>query len=101
MLIEGQSSDREGKALFRALATIAYDDATRTYRLRAYNDGHYIDTELSLPTNGFSWGFTAGAAHIVNTMRLTDKGEWNEVTETTVGSNPPLDSVEMTLHRVE
>jgi hypothetical protein len=95
---EGKSTSADGKVLFNALATIAYDDASHTYRFRAYNDGHYLDTELSVPaSNGFSWGFTAGPAHIVNTMHLTEKGEWDEVTEVTVGSNPPHRSVDMQL----
>jgi hypothetical protein len=97
LLIEGKSTSDDGKVAFSALATIAYDDASRTYRFRAFHDGHYLDTELSVPTNGFSWGFTAGPAHIVNTMHLTDKGEWDEVTEVTVGSNPPHRSVDMQL----
>lgn len=99
LLIEGKSTGADGKVLFNALATIAYDDASHTYRFRAYNDGHYLDTELSVPNHGFSWGFMAGPAHIVNTMHLTAKGEWNEVTEATVGSNPPHRSVEMLLQR--
>ena len=97
LLIEGKSTSADGKVLFSALATIAYDDASHTYRFRAYHDGHYLDTELSVLTNGFSWNFTAGPAHIVNTMHLTSKGEWDEVTEATVGSNPPHRSVEMHL----
>jgi hypothetical protein len=96
LLIEGKSTSPDGKVLFSSLATIAYDDA-HTYHFRAYHDGHYLDTELSVPTNGFSWSFTAGPAHIVNTMHLTSKGEWDEVTEATVGSNPPHRSVEMHL----
>jgi hypothetical protein len=100
LLVEGQSTDANGKALFSALATVAYDDATHTYHIRAYNDGHYLDTELSAVANGFSWGFTAGPAHIINTMHLNDRGEWSEVTETKVGDNPPMRSVEMTLHHV-
>jgi hypothetical protein len=101
LLIEGQSTSADGsKTLFSALATIAYDDGSHTYRFRAYHDGHYLDTELSVPANGFSWSFTAGPAHIVNTMHLTGKGEWDEVTEVTVGSNPPHRSVDMQLqHR--
>lgn len=99
LLIEGKSTNADGNTLFGALATIAYDDTSRTYRLRAYNDGHYLDTELSVQDKGFSWGFTAGPAHIVNTMRLTDKGEWSEVTETTLGSNPPMRSVDMQLQK--
>jgi hypothetical protein len=97
LLVEGKSTSADGKVLFRALATVAYDDASHTYRFRAYSDGHYLDTELSVPANGFSWSFTAGPAHIVNTMHLTAKGEWDEVTEATVGSNPPHRSVEMQL----
>jgi hypothetical protein len=97
LLIEGKGANSDGKVLFSALATIAYDDASHSYRFRAYHDGRYLDTELSVPANGFSWSFTAGPAHIVNTMHLTDKGEWDEMTETTVGNNPPHRSVEMLL----
>jgi len=97
LLIEGKSTSADGKVVFSALATIAYDDASHTYHFRAYNDGHYLDTDLSVSADGFSWGFTAGPAHIVNTMHLTDKGEWDEVTEVTVGSNPPHRSVDMQL----
>lgn len=99
MLIQGKSTDAQGRVQFSALATVAYDDATHTYHFRAYNDGHYVDTELKVPDHGFSWGFTAGPAHIVNTMHLTAKGEWDEVTEVTVGKYPPRKSVEMLLHK--
>jgi hypothetical protein len=97
LLIEGKSTGADGKVQFSALATIAYDDASRTYRFRAYNDGHYLETELSVPDNGFSWSFTAGPAHIVNTMHLTGKSEWAEVSDVTFGSNPPHRSMDMLL----
>ena len=99
LLIEGKSTSADGQVPFSALATIAYDDASHSYRFRAYNDGHYLDTELSVRANGFSWDFTAGPAHVVNTMHLTDKGEWDEVTEVTVGGNPPHRGVDMLLQR--
>jgi hypothetical protein len=100
MLIEGTSRDSEGKTSFNALATIAFDDATHNYRFRAYNGGHYIDTELTVTADGFSWSYDAGPAHVVNTMHLTGKGEWSETTDVTVGGNPPHHSVEMLLqHR--
>lgn len=99
LLIEGKGTSADAKVQFSALATIAYDDTSHTYRFRAYNGGHYVDTELSLPDHGFSWGFTAGPAHIVNTMHLTAKGEWSEVTELNIGGNPPHRSVEMLLKR--
>ena len=100
LLIEGKSTGPDGKVRFNALATVSYDDASRTYRFRAYNDGHYVDTELTVPDGGFSWQYQAGPAQIVNTMRLTKNGEWSEVTEATVGNNPSFRAVEMLLqHR--
>src|SRR5215469_10620559 len=45
LLVQGKSTNADGKTQFRALATIAYDDASHTYRFRACNDGHYVDTE--------------------------------------------------------
>ncbi|HKW17487.1 MAG TPA: hypothetical protein VJO35_08275 [Terriglobales bacterium] len=99
LLIEGKSTGPDGKIEFSAFATVAYDDASHAYRFRAYNDGRYLDTELSVPDRGFAWGFTAGPAHITNTMHLTQKGEWDEVTEVTFGSNPPHHSVEMLLEK--
>ena len=100
LLIEGKSTTADGKVMFSALATISYDDSSHTYRFRAYSDGHYVDTELSLSSKGFSWSLTAGPAHIVNSMHLTEKGEWDEVTEATIGSNPAHSTVEMLLRRL-
>lgn len=97
LLIEGKSTGADGKVEFSALATVSYDDASHSYHFRAYHDGHYLDTELSVPANGFSWSFDAGPAHIANTMHLTEKNEWSETTDVTVGSNPPHRSVEMLL----
>ena len=97
MLIEGKSTGADGTAQFQALATITFDDATDAYRFRAYTDGHYADTEMTVLRDGFSWGFSAGPVHIVNTMHLTSTGEWQEITEMKVGNNPPQRSVEMLL----
>jgi hypothetical protein len=97
LLVEGQSTDKDGKVSFSALATIAFDEATHTYRIRAYHDGHYVDAELVPTANGFSWSFDSGPAHVANTMRLTGKNEWSETTDVTVGSNPPMHSVDMLL----
>jgi hypothetical protein len=97
LLIEGQSAGADGTAQFQALATVAYDETTRTYRIRAYNAGRYLDTELNVLADGFSWGFNSGPAHIQNAMHLTARGEWQESTDVTFGSNPPHRSVDMLL----
>jgi hypothetical protein len=99
LLIEGKSAGADGKTRFEALATIAYDDATGKYRIRAYNGGHYLDTELTVSADGFSWGFQGGPAQVVNTMSLTPKGQWQETTEVKMGDNPPRPSVDMLLDR--
>jgi hypothetical protein len=100
LLIEGGSTAADGKMQFQALASIAYDDASHTYRFRAYNEGRYLDTELTVQPEGFSWGFDAGPAKIRNTMQLTAKGEWQESTDVAFGTAPPHRSVEMLLqHR--
>lgn len=99
LLLEGKSTDAAGKVEFQALATIAYDDQTHTYRIRAYSGGHYVDTELTAPANGFAWGFAAGPAQIENTMLLTSDGKWKEETNVTVPSRPAFQTVEMLLTR--
>lgn len=101
MLVEGASRDAGGKVEFSALATISYDEASHSYRFRAYHDGHYLDTELTVSANGFAWGFDAGPAHVSNTMHLSGKGEWAETTDVTVGSNPPHRSVDMLLQHAQ
>jgi hypothetical protein len=99
LLIEGVSTDSDGKSSFSALATVSFDETTHAYRIRAYSGGHYIDTELTVLRDGFSWGFKAGPADIVNTMHLTAKGEWSEATQATMGTNPPMHAVDMLLVR--
>jgi hypothetical protein len=84
---------------FRALVTVSYDEATATYRFRAYNDGAYLDTELKVPDHGFEWGFNAGAAAIHFSMLLSDKGEWVETGEVTVGTSPPAKTFERVVRR--
>jgi hypothetical protein len=66
MVVEGTGRNVEGQVVFRAFATIAYDDTTSTYRFRAYNDGHYLDTELKVTSGGFAWGYTAGQLKGIN-----------------------------------
>src|ERR1019366_4045686 len=86
MVVEGTGRNAEGQVVFQAFATIAYDETTSTYRFRAYNDGHYLDTELKVTPGGFAWGYTAGPLKVNNTMRVNEKGEWSETTETQYGA---------------
>ena len=99
LLIEGRGAGADGKTQFEALTTVSFDNASQTYHFRAYHDGNYLDTPLTVLADGFSWEYTAGSAKIVNAMRLTAKGEWQETTDVTMGNNPPRHSVEMLLTR--
>lgn len=97
LLIEGKSTATDGSTPFQALATVAYDDQTHTYRIRAYNAGHYVDSELKVLADGFSWGFDAGPAHVNSAMHLTAKGEWQETSDVIFGGGPPHRTVDMLL----
>jgi len=101
LLVEGASRDASGNARFQALATISYEDTSATYRIRAYNDGNYVDAELTVLDNGFSWGFSAGPATITNTMHVTDTGQWSETTTVASGASPPRTTTELTLRHTQ
>lgn len=97
ILIEGKSTGADGKVQFQALATIAYDESSHAYRFRAYHDGHYVDTALTVQSDGFRWGFDAGPAHITNTMHLTARGQWQETSDMSIADRAPFRSVDMLL----
>jgi hypothetical protein len=101
LLVEGKSTDAAGKTEFEALATIAWDDATQGYRIRAYNAGHYVDEPLTVDKDGFTWGFDAGPVHIQNAMHLTSDGQWKEETNVTVPGRPTFPTVEMLLKHAQ
>lgn len=97
ILIQGTGRDDSGKTLFQALATIAFDETTSTYRIRAYNDGRYVDAELKALPDGFEWSYGAPGFTALNAMHLTSKGEWAETTTLTLGAAPPRKMVDMLL----
>lgn len=97
MLIQGASRDDAGKIVFSALATISYDDATHAYRFRAYSDGRYLDRELSVVANGFSWSYDMGPVQVVNTMHVNDAGRWAETTTTSINGGQPRPTVDLLL----
>jgi hypothetical protein len=102
LLIEGAGRNKsDGEAAFGALATISYDEETGSYRMRAYNDGRYLETELKLTDKGkgFTWGFMFGPIKTSYVMRINEKGEWTEVGQATRGAESPRKFVELTVRR--
>src|SRR5260370_39786761 len=89
LMIEGIGRNPDsGDVVFRALATVSYDDAAGVYHFRAYNDGSYLVTELKVPENGLEWRIPNGPAQMRFVMKLNDKGHWVETGHPTTARNP-------------
>jgi hypothetical protein len=100
LMIEGVGRTKpDGKIALQALGIISFDDETGTYHMRAYNDGRYLETEMKLGDDGkeLRWGFAVGEIKTSSALRINDKGEWTEVHEITVGSQPPRRFMELTV----
>src|SRR5580704_750850 len=91
----------DGKPALQALGIVSYDDETGTYRMRAFNDGRFLETELKLlgSGQGITWGFALGQIRTSSVMHITEKGDWTEITEITIGSEPPKKYMELTVSR--
>jgi hypothetical protein len=104
LLIEGVGrAATEGKPVLQALGVVTFDDESGTYRMRAFNDGRFLETEVNLLDDGkgITWGFALGQIRTSSVMRITEKGDWTELTEITIGSNPPRKYMELAVSRQE
>jgi hypothetical protein len=98
LMIEGIGCDKAtGKAALQALGVISYDDDAGTYQMRAFNDGRYLETEVRLAENGkgMIWGFVLGDIRTSSVLRMNEKGDWTELHEITIGSEPPRKLMEV------
>lgn len=100
LVVEGTGrNEQSGAVEFNAFATIAHDERTGTYRIRAYNEGNYLDTELVVRDRGFEWGFTSGPAAVRNVMALDETGRWIETTEVAINGGPARRTMEMRVQK--
>jgi len=100
MTIEGVGRTKaDGKLALQAFGIISYDDESGTYHLRAFNDGRFLecDAKLAEDGRGLTWGFTLGQAKTNSRLRITDKGDWTELHEISIGSGPPRKLMELTV----
>ncbi len=100
LVVEGVGrSKADGKLAVQALGIISYDDESGTYRMRAFNDGRFLETEVKLADdgNGITWGFASGQIRSSSVLRITEKGDWTELGEITIGSQPPRKFMELTV----
>lgn len=72
-----------GEVVHDAIALISWNKAKSTYRFNAHvAQQESVDTTLDLTApNTLVWGFDTPQGKIRYTIRLTEKGQWNEVGE--------------------
>jgi hypothetical protein len=102
LLIEGTGRERtSGAAVLQALGIISYDDDRHTYRMRAFNDGRVLETDVTLvePRRAISWGFVMGDISTRSVLRLDDDGAWTERAELMIGVQAPKTLLELSVYR--
>ena len=99
MVIEGIGRAKStNQPLLQAFGIISYDDESGTYRLRAFNDGRFLETQMRLleEGKGMTWGFDMGEVRTNSVLRINEHGEWTEFAEISIGSQPPKKLFELT-----
>ena len=93
----------ENKLVLQALGIISFDDETGSYHLRAFNEGRFLETEVQLfeDAKSLAWGFALGTIKTGSVLRINEKGEWTELAEITIDSEPPRKLLELTVKRVD
>ena len=102
--IEGVGRTKpNNQPVLQALGIISFDDETRTYHLRAFNDGRFLEAEVKLLGDGQSlaWGFALGTIKTSSLLRINEKGEWTELAEIIIDSQPARRLLELTVKRLE
>lgn len=102
VVIEGVGRTKSGgQSLLQAFGIVSYDDGNATYRLRAFNDGRFLETQVKLleEGTGMTWGFTLGEIRTSSILRINEHGEWAEFEEISIGSQPSKKLLELTVRK--
>ena len=100
LVIEGVGRTKSsGQPVLQAFGIISYDDESATYRMRACNDGRFLETQVRLleEGKGMTWGFVLGDIRTNSVLRINENGEWTELAEITIGPEPPKKLSELTV----
>jgi len=103
MVIEGVGRTKsDGRPVLQAFGIISYDDESGTYRFRAFNDGRFLETTTKLleEGGGMSWGFALGEIRTNSVLRVNERGEWTEIGEISIGSQPAKKFWELSVQRL-
>jgi hypothetical protein len=103
LVIEGVGRTKSGQPLLQAFGIISYDDESGTYRMRAFNDGRFLETQVKLleEGKGMTWGFVLGEIRTHSVLRINEKGEWAELAEIEIGSQRRKKLLELTVRPQE
>jgi hypothetical protein len=102
LVIEGVGRAKTGgQSVLQAFGIISYDDESGTYRMRAFNDGRFLETNVKLleEGKGMTWGFKLGEIRTHSVLRINESDEWTELAEIEIGSQPPRTLLELTVVR--
>jgi len=100
LVIEGVGRTKsDGHPVLQAFGVISFDDETATYRMRAFNDGRFLESEVKLldQDKAISWGFALDQITTKSVLRISESGEWTELAEIKIGSEPPKRLLELTV----
>lgn len=104
LMIEGIGRNKaDGTPVLQALGIISYDDESSTYRMRAFNDGRFLETDIKLLDDGnsLSWGLALGEIKTSTVLRIDEQGRWTEDGELKIGQRPPVKFLELAVLKVK
>jgi len=63
------------------------------------NDGRFLETQVKLleECKGMTWGFALGEIRTNSVLRINERGEWTELAEISIGSQPSKKLLELTV----
>jgi len=102
LLIEGVGREMGSeKAALQAFGFVCYDDAAGTYRMRAFNDGRFLESAAKLAEDGrgLEWGFAVEHVRTRAVLRINERGEWTEEHEIMIGEQPARKFMEVVVRR--
>jgi hypothetical protein len=103
LLIEGVGRLKsDGTPVLQALGLISFDDASGKYRMRAFNDGRWLETEVSIldEPHAIAWSFALGEMSTHSVLRINERGEWVEHAELSIGARTPQKLIDLTVRRI-
>jgi len=107
LLVEGTGRRKleggaAGEVVHDALGVIWWDAEKKQYRFVAHAAASpTADTVIDVGDNRAVWGFDTPQGRVRFTIRLTEKGEWNEVGEFSRDGEKWMQFFEMTLTKVK